>query len=267
MGINGRSPAPFSIAWISNSFTSLKAPVTGRKNQSVQILHQSPNTHQSFHKLVRTRKNTPASAHHHTLSHKHATESFRWSWVRLQPEQTDVSRQNINTELNWQSNGSPSPQETNRCNMKKAANHLALGLRITRNCFSLPDNCAITQLIVLLRSSEQGTRLLGKLQSMNGRLFPAVRVNVGLATVVRHRGRMEPNSCSEQPLSQAATARRRVRKDPTMETAVWLLRRRQTHQAFSFVSPFSITHFTAFKCAHNSRRERARSRAVARLVF
>lgn len=41
---------------------------------------------------------------------------------------------------------------------------------------------------------------------MNGRLFPAVRVNMSLATVVRHRDRVAPNSYSEQPVHPRMTA-------------------------------------------------------------
>lgn len=155
---------------------------------------------------------------------------------------------------------------------KRAANYLALDLRITPNCLRLPDNWAITQLILLLWSSdllrEERARLLEKLQSMNGRLFPAVRVNFSLATVVRHRDRIAPNSYSEQPICQAATPRRSVRKDPKMETQLFgVSRGDKLRTLFQFLSPPSIINLTAFKCAHGPSRERARSRAVTRLVF
>lgn len=103
---------------------------------------------------------------------------------------------------------------------------------------------------------------------MNGRLFPAVRVNFSLATVVRHRERIAPNSYSEQPICQAATPRRSVRKDPKMEKQLFgVSRGDKLRTLFQFLSPPSITNFTAFKCAHGPSRERARSRAVTRLVF
>lgn len=178
----------------------------------------------------------------------------------------------IKTKSNWQSNGSPILRESKLIKHKKAARHLALALRITPSCLSRSDNWAITQLIFLLWSSDllrgETARLLEKLQSMNGRLFPAVRVNFSLATVVRHRDRIPPNSYSKQPICQAATPGRSVRKDPKMEKQLFgVSRGDKLGKLFHALSPPSVTNFTAFKCAHGPSRERARSRAVTRLVF
>ena len=152
---------------------------------------------------------------------------------------------------------------------KKAANYLALGLRITLNCLSLPDAGATTQLIFGLWSSdllrEERARLLEKLQSMNGRLFPAVRVNFILATVVRHGSdspqlllwaALPPGSNTEAQRAQWPKDAKQLFQEETNSGSVSIL-----------LSLLSITHFTSFKCAQGPSRERAHARSNAARNF